>query len=83
MENTKTTKAKTLTGTITSTAMDKTIVVRVERYVKHPKYKKYYRKSKKYSVHAPEGEYKVGDKVTIESCRPISKTKRFVVAKGA
>ena len=76
----RTTKTKTLTGVVTSTDMDKTIVVQVERYVKHLKYKKYYRKSKKYSVHAPEGEYKVGDKVTIESCRPISKTKRFRVA---
>lgn len=69
---------KTLTGTITSTAMKNTVVVKVERYVKHPKYGKFIKKSKKFKAHT-EGEHAVGDKITIEECRPISKDKHFRV----
>lgn len=68
-----------LTGIIVSDKMDKTVVVEVNRYVKHPKYGKYYTISKKYKAHDEKGEYKMGDTVIIEECRPISKDKSFVV----
>ncbi len=71
------TNAKTLSGVVVSDKMDKTIVVSVTRFVKHPKYQKYYKKTKKYKVHDPENASKVGDKVTIRECRPISKDKHF------
>jgi small subunit ribosomal protein S17 len=70
---------KKLKGTVVSDKMEKTAVVLVERYVKHPKYKKYLRESKKYKVHDPEKKYKVGDKVIIEECKPVSKEKHFKV----
>jgi small subunit ribosomal protein S17 len=59
--------------------MQKTIVVQVERYVKDPKYGKYMKISKKYKAHNENAEIKVGDKVTIEECRPMSKDKHFMV----
>jgi small subunit ribosomal protein S17 len=59
--------------------MDKTIVVRVERRVMHPVYKKFIRRSKKYSAHDETNSYKVGDVVRIEECRPISKNKCWTV----
>lgn len=68
-----------LTGIIVSDKMDKTVVVEVNRYVKHPKYGKYYTISKKYKAHDENGEYKQGDTVVIEECRPISKDKSFTV----
>jgi small subunit ribosomal protein S17 len=64
-----------LTGTVTSTAMLKTAVVRVDRRVAHEKYGKYFTLSKKFKVHDPEAKAKVGDTVTFEECRPISKDK--------
>ena len=70
---------KQLTGTIISNKMQKTIVVRVERLKEHPKYKRRYRVYKKYKAHDEKGEYKVGDKVLIEECRPISKEKKWRV----
>ncbi|MEK9184003.1 MAG: 30S ribosomal protein S17 [Patescibacteria group bacterium] len=70
---------KKLKGTIVSDAMQKTVVVLVNRYFKHPKYGKYIKRSKKYKVHDEKGEYKKGDKVTIQECRPISKDKKFMV----
>ncbi len=70
---------KRLEGTVVSDAMDKTITVLVDRFVKHPKYGKFYTRSKKYRVHDPENTHKKGDRVTIESCRPISKDKSFRV----
>lgn len=57
----------------------KTVVVLVERYVKHPKYQKYFRRSKKYSASDEKNEFKIGDSVVIESTRPVSKTKKWVV----
>lgn len=72
-------KNKRLEGTVVSDAMDKTITVLVDRFVKHPKYGKFYTLSKKYKVHDAENIYKKGDRVTIESCRPISKDKSFRV----
>lgn len=70
---------KTLRGTVTSTKMDKTVVVAVESYVKHPKYGKYYIRTKKYKAHLPEGSLKEGDIVTIRECAPVSKDKHFEV----
>lgn len=71
--------AKILKGTIVSDKCDKTVTVLVERYVKHPKYKKYLRKSKKYKAHSEKNEFHEGDKVLIQECRPISKDKRWAV----
>jgi len=70
---------KQLTGTIISNKMQKTVVVRVERLKEHPKYKRRYRVYKKYKAHDEKGEYKAGDKVLIEECRPISKEKKWRV----
>jgi len=72
---------KTLSGVVVSDKMDKTIVVSVTRFVKHPKYKKYLKKSKNYKAHDENNDYKIGDKVTIEETRPISKDKHFKVIK--
>jgi small subunit ribosomal protein S17 len=70
---------KTWKGVVTSDKMDKTVVVQVDRYVKHPKYKKYYTISKKYKAHDPENKAKIGDVVTIKETKPMSKDKRFAV----
>lgn len=74
MTTTQTIRRK-LTGTVVSAKMNKTIVVRVERTVIHPKYKKRYLQSRKYHVHDEHGAYQVGEKVTFMQCRPYSKTK--------
>lgn len=76
-ENTNT--QKTLRGTVVSDAMDKTVVVAVKRFVQHPKYKKFYTKTKKYHAHDEDNRCKVGDVVEIVETRPISKTKSFSV----
>jgi len=68
---------KRLKGTIVSNEMQKTVVVKVERVKKHPKYKRRYKIHKKYKAHYDKGEYYVGDKVTIEECNPISKDKKW------
>ncbi len=70
-----------LQGEIVSDKMQKTVVVRVERIKKIPKYKKQYKIQKKFKAHDEKGEYKMGDKVIIEECRPISKEKRWKVIK--
>ncbi len=72
-----------LTGIILSDKMQKTIVVKVERIKEHPKYKKRFKVHKKYKAHVESGEYKIGDKVMIEECLPISKDKRWKVIKKA
>ena len=83
MTTTTTTEKKTggreFRGTVVSSKMKDTCVVAVSRYVKHPKYKKYQTKTKKYLVHDPGNTVKEGDKVTIVGCRPISKLKRFQI----
>jgi small subunit ribosomal protein S17 len=61
--------------------MQNTIVVAVTRFVKHPKYRKFIKSMKKYHVHSPENNVKIGDKVQIKECKPISKTKRFQLVK--
>lgn len=70
-----------LKGTVVSTKMQKTVVVRVERKKLHSKYKKRYSFHKKYKAHSEMGELKVGDKVIIGECRPISKEKKWKVIK--
>jgi len=70
---------KRLKGTVVSNKMQKTVVVEVERVKEHPKYKRRYKVHKKYKAHYDKGEYHVGDKVTIEECRPISKDKKWRV----
>ena len=73
------TSKNALKGMVVSDKMDKTVVVSVSRFVKHPKYGKYYKVSKKYKAHDPENKHKVGDAVEIVETRPISKDKRFKV----
>lgn len=75
----KTIIRKTLTGVVVSDKMTDTAVVAVSSYVKHPKYKKYMKKTKKYHVHNEGNRAKEGEKVTIRSCRPLSKTKAFEI----
>jgi len=70
---------KTLVGTVVSAKMKDTVTVAVNRYVKHPKYKKYIVKTKKFLAHDPGNTKAVGDRVTIEACRPLSKRKSFKV----
>ena len=68
-----------LTGKVTSSKLDKTITVLVERKIMHPMYKKFVTKSKKFAAHDNENKFKVGDVVNIRECPPISKNKRFEV----
>ncbi len=75
---------RVLQGVVVSDKADKTVTVRVDRRVKHPLYKKYIMRSKKYAAHDAENQCKVGDTVRIRECRPISKNKCFeVVAESA
>jgi small subunit ribosomal protein S17 len=71
---------RTLTGTVVSDKMDKTIVVKVERLVKHRLYKKYVRKRAQFSAHDETNSCRIGDKVIISESRPLSKTKRWRVS---
>ena len=70
---------KILKGVVVSDKMDKTVVVSISRFVKHPLYGKFYKVSKKYKAHDEDNNYKTGDKVEIIETRPISKDKRFKV----
>ena len=70
---------QSLRGRVVSVSPDKTIVVEVVRYIKHPKYKKYFKRSKKYSAHTAGDRPKVGETVVLESSRPVSKTKKWIV----
>ena len=72
---------KQLIGLITSNKMEKTVVVKVDRVKEHPKYRRRYKVSKKYKAHNEKEELKIGDKVIIQECRPISKDKRWRVIK--
>lgn len=80
-ETTSQVNKKTLQGVVVSDKMQKTLVVTVERYVKHPKYGKYFTISKKYKAHYEGNDIKVGDKVTIVECRPRSKDKHYEVTR--
>ena len=68
-----------LSGTVVGDGGDKTVTVRVERRFRHPVYKKFVRKSKRYAAHDPENAHKVGDSVRIRECRPVSRRKRWEV----
>jgi len=68
-----------LQGVVVSDKMDKTVTVRVERRVMHPMYKKFIRRAKKYAAHDASNIKKIGDRVSIRECRPMSKNKRWEV----
>jgi small subunit ribosomal protein S17 len=70
---------RVMQGVVVSDKNQKTVVVQVERRVMHPVYKKVVRLSKKFHAHDEGGKFKVGDKVRIRECRPISKLKRWEV----
>ncbi|MCC6290618.1 30S ribosomal protein S17 [Candidatus Nomurabacteria bacterium] len=74
-----TTKPKIFQGIVTSTKMQKTIVVAVKTYEKHPKYKKYLLRTKRYLAHDEEGKVREGDKVEIQETRPLSRRKSFTL----
>lgn len=75
---------RVLSGTVVSDKMDKTVTVLVERRFMHPLYKKYVKRTDKYAAHDEDGVFKMGDKVQIIECAPISKRKKWtVVTDGA
>ncbi|KKU47876.1 MAG: 30S ribosomal protein S17 [Parcubacteria group bacterium GW2011_GWA2_46_9] len=67
---------------VVSNAMNKTIIVRVDRVKMNPKYRKQYTVSRRYHVHDENNKYRSGDKVTFVECRPLSKTKRWRVVEA-
>jgi small subunit ribosomal protein S17 len=73
---------RVMQGTVVSDKGDKTVIVRVDRRVMHPLVKKVIMRSKKFAAHDENNTYKVGDKVRIEECRPISKRKCWQVLSG-
>ena len=74
---------RVLQGIVVSDTCDKTVIVRIERRVIHPIYKKFVTHSKKYAVHDEHNSFHTGDLVQIEESRPISKRKHWVVLGGA
>ena len=72
---------RTQIGVVVSDKMDKTVVVQVDKILKHPIYKKYIRRRSKYKAHDEKNEYSVGDRVLIIESRPLSKEKRWRVCK--
>jgi small subunit ribosomal protein S17 len=68
-----------LQGVVVSDKTDKTVTVRVERRIMHPVYKKFIKRSKKYAAHDESNQFKTGDLIRIQECRPISKTKTWAV----
>ncbi len=72
-------KPRILKGEVVSDKMQKTAVVKILRLKKHPKYKKYYKVSKRFKAHNPEDQYHTGDKVFIQETRPMSKDKRWKI----
>jgi small subunit ribosomal protein S17 len=73
--------SKALAGVVVSDKMDKTVVVQVERLVKHPVYKKYVRRRAKFMAHDESNDCRVGDTVLIRQSRPLSRHKRWRVSK--
>lgn len=73
----RTTNRKTLVGTVVSTANEKTIIVAVDTYKKHPTYQKRYKSTKRFAVHDENSQAKLNDIVSIMETRPFSKTKHF------
>lgn len=72
-------KRQVFTGVVVSDKMKDTAVVELQRYVKHPKYHKFQTKQTKLFAHDPGNTKKIGDKATVEACRPLSKRKSFKV----
>lgn len=72
-------RRRNLVGRVVSNKPDKTIVVRIERYVQHPLYKKYYKRSKKVMAHDEGNECQIGDLVRVMECRPLSRRKRWIL----
>lgn len=72
-------KQRQLQGVVVSDKMNKTVVVEIRSLKKHPKYKKYFKVTKRFKAHNPEDQYHTGDKVVIGETRPVSKEKRWVV----
>lgn len=72
-------KTSALKGVVVGDKMDKTVVVSVSRFIKHPLYGKFYKVSKKYKAHDEGNKYKIGDTVEIVETRPMSKDKRHKV----
>ncbi len=70
---------RVMQGVVVSDAAEKTVIVRVDRRVRHPIYKKYIVRSKKFMAHDEANRFKVGDTVRIRECRPLSKRKRWEV----
>ena len=81
MTSEKTPIRQQLEGVVVSDKMMRTVVVEVARLMKHAQYGKFITRSKKYKAHDAESSYKMGDRVVIEACRPISRDKRWVVVK--
>ena len=77
----KTSNRRTLIGTVVSDKMDKTVVVRTERRIKHKLYGKFIRRNTQYMAHDPAESAGVGDRILIQECRPMSKHKRWRVVK--
>jgi small subunit ribosomal protein S17 len=78
-EEVVTTKGKLFSGVVVSDKMKDTVVVAVTRFVKHPKYRKFIKRVKKYHAHDAGNTKKIGDLVNIQETKPISKTKHFLV----
>ena len=76
-----TAKARQLTGRVVSDKMDRTVTVLIERRVTHPLYGKIVTRSKKYHAHDETNEFHPGDVVTIEECRPLSRTNTWQVVR--
>ena len=79
MTDTAKTSARTLNGKVVSNKMDKSITVMIERRVKHPIYGKYVKRSTKVHAHDESNECNIGDVVTVQETRPLSKTKSFTL----
>lgn len=73
------TKRKKMTGVVVKDKMDKTVVIEVEKFLKHPKYHKYLKTKKRYKAHDEKNECNIGDRVLIVESRPLSREKRWVV----
>ncbi len=72
-------RRQTLVGTVVSDKMEKTITIQVERTIMHQLYRRYIKRRKKYAAHDESNDCHEGDRVLIESCRPLSKRKRWRV----
>lgn len=79
MEAIAETNRRKMTGVVVRDKMDKSVVIEVEKFLKHPKYHKYLKTKKRYKAHDEKNECRIGDRVLIMESRPLSKEKRWVV----